>query len=262
MSIRSYFGSRFGGEGSFLSARFLGGALAAVAGFGSAGAMLQNADPDQVNRWNSIPQDDRYYTLEDRKYLPRLADKKLDRWPNLAGGRGHWKTCMEASAGSVIALLRAFGVEPFCSICKGNQGGSFDTHTLSPKHFQAMCDLVEQTDDLNTVQELLWHETYIPGGRVKYNHLDGELQVLRDVPMPEALVVRPQDLSVSGQWVLVCAAAVVAAWPGGNRNTWPNMWGLWHWKQKMDRVVERVVSILSLNSALKFCPLCVICPDE
>ena len=32
--------------------------------------------------------------------------------------------------------------------------------------------------DLNTVQELLWHETYIPGGWVKYNHLDVELHVI------------------------------------------------------------------------------------
>ena len=150
---------------------------------------------------------------------------------------------MGASAGSVTALLRAFGVEPFCAICKNNHGAGFDMHVLSSKHFQVICDLVEQTADLNMLEELLWHETYIPGGRVRYNHLDGELQVLRDVPMPEALVTHPRDLSVSGQWILVCAAGVVAAQPGGDRTTWPNMWSPWHWKQRMHRVVRRVVGI-------------------
>ena len=111
--------------------------------------------------------------------------------------------------------------------------GGFDTHTTSEKHFQAMCKLVEQSDELERVAELLWHETYVVGGRVRYNHLDGELQVLRDVPMPEAPVIYPQELSLSGQWIIVCAAAVVPARPGGNRATWSNMWSHWHWKDKM-----------------------------
>jgi hypothetical protein len=61
--FRSYFGSGLGGEGSFLSAGFLGRMLAAVAGFGSfrprlrAGCSLPTALAEQVARWASIPED-------------------------------------------------------------------------------------------------------------------------------------------------------------------------------------------------------------
>jgi hypothetical protein len=91
---------------------------------------------------------------------------------------------------------------------------------------------------------------------VKYNHLDGELQVWRDMPIMEASVIHPQDLWASGQWIQVCAAAVVATQPGGDKTMWP------HWKQKMTTVVERVVNILSLNGALTFHPYCMICSTE
>ena len=49
MSIRGILGSSFVVQGSCMSTGSLGGAaLAAVAGFGSAGTMLDNAAPDQV----------------------------------------------------------------------------------------------------------------------------------------------------------------------------------------------------------------------
>jgi hypothetical protein len=186
----------------------------------------------------------------------------FEQWPHLASGRGHLKTCMEASACSVVGLLRAFGVEPICSICPQTHGGTFDTHTLSQGHYQAVCDLMDAQADLNTVAELLWHETYVPGGQVKYNHLDGELQVLRDVPVHEASVIHPQDLWVSGQWIRVCAPAVVAAQPGGDRTMWPNLWGPWVWKRNMIEAADRVVNILTQSGVLRYHSSCGICSDE
>jgi hypothetical protein len=169
---------------------------------------------------------------------------------------------MEASACSFVGLVRAFGVEPMCNICPGANGGSFDTHTLSQKHYQAVCDLMDVQADLNTVRELLWHETYVPGGQVKYNLLDGELQVLRDVPVHEVPVIHPHDLWVSGQWFRVCAPAVVAGQPGGDRSMWPNLWGPWIWKRNMSDAVERVVNILEQSGALRIHGACSLCSDE
>jgi hypothetical protein len=70
-SIRSYFGSRLGGEGSWLSAGFLGRVLAAIAGCGSAADMLATASAEQVARWASIPEDRRWYILEQPKHTCR-----------------------------------------------------------------------------------------------------------------------------------------------------------------------------------------------
>jgi hypothetical protein len=107
----------------------------------------------------------------------------------MTGGAKYWKISMSKSAGSVSALLlRAIGVdEPFCTLCNnGNDGGGFDTHTTSVKHWQTMCKVVEQSDEV---------EICVVGGRVRYNHLDGELQVLRDEHAPEAPVNYPHGLS-------------------------------------------------------------------
>jgi hypothetical protein len=223
--------------------------------------MLRNAPEDQVKLWNSVQVDERYYTVAQREYLPSDGGSRVDRWSHLAQGRKHWKTCMEECVGRVVALLRAFGAEPWCSICQGNHGPGFDTHTLSVKHYNAMRHLIEQSDDLDMVAELLWHETYVPGGRVKYNHLDGEMLVFRDKPVLEASVIHLHELWMSGAWIQVCAAAAVAAQPGWDKTMWPNMWSAWHWKQKMFTNVERVVKILTLNGALTSCQRCLICPE-
>ena len=71
--------------GSFLSAGFLGRLLAAVAGFGSAVAMLPTAPLNQEARWASIPQDGRWYILEQPTHLPHDAGNRPDSWPQLAG---------------------------------------------------------------------------------------------------------------------------------------------------------------------------------
>ena len=57
------------------------------------------------------------------------------------------KNCMAASASSVCALLRAFGVEPSCTLCNGCYL-AFDTHTTSQTPFQVVQQLVERYGEL------------------------------------------------------------------------------------------------------------------
>jgi hypothetical protein len=85
-SIRSYFGSRLGGEGSWLSAGFLGRVLAAIAGCGSAADMLATASAEQVARWASIPEDRRWYILEQPTHLPHDAVNKPDECQSTCQG--------------------------------------------------------------------------------------------------------------------------------------------------------------------------------
>ena len=99
-------------------------------------------------------------------------------------------------------------------------------------------------------------------GRVRSKQLNGELQVLRDVPLPEEPVTYPHELSLPGQWILVGVAAVVPVQPDGDKTTWPNMWSQKHWKEKMQRAAKRVACILAANGALKLSCCCLFCPDE
>jgi hypothetical protein len=233
--------------------------LAAVAGFGSAVAMLPTAPFEQEARWARIPQDGRWYILEQPTHLSPDAGNRPNTWPQLAGGLGVWRSWMSASASSVCALLRAFGVEPSCTLCDGFYL-AFDAHTTSKTHFQVMHQLVNEYGEL--AREELWHETCVVTGRVRYNQLDGELQVLRDVPLPEEPVTYPHELSLPGQWILVGLAAVVSVQPAGSKNKWPNMWSLNHWKEKMQRPAKRVACILAANGILNLSCWCLICTDE
>jgi hypothetical protein len=89
----------------------------------------------------------------------------------MAGGVKNWKNHMLPSACIVSDLVRAFGDEPFCTLCDSCAGG-FDTHTTGQKHYQVVYQCVQ--DDV--------------AGQVRYNLLDGELQVRRVVPLPTAIV--------------------------------------------------------------------------
>jgi hypothetical protein len=242
-----------------LSVGFLGRVLAAVAGFGSAVAMLLTAPVEQEARWARIPQDGRWYILEQPTHLPPDAGNRPNTWPQLVGGIWGWKKHMSASASSVCKLLRAFGVEPSCTLCNGFYL-AFDAHTTSQTHFRVVHRLVEQYGEL--AREQLWHETCVVTGRVRYNQLDGELQVMRDVPLPEEPVTYPHELSLPGQWILVGVAAVVPVQPFGNKTKWPNMWNLKHWKEKMQRAAKRVVCILAANGAHNLSCCCLFCTDE
>jgi hypothetical protein len=54
--------------------------------FGSAVAMFPTAPLKQEARWASIPQDGRWYILEQPTHLPHDAGYRPDNWPELAGG--------------------------------------------------------------------------------------------------------------------------------------------------------------------------------
>jgi hypothetical protein len=154
--------------------------------------------------------------MEPPAHTPHDAVNVLDSWKQLTSGAKHWKNCMAGSVENMCGLLRAFGVEPSCTICKGTYL-AFDTHTTSQTHFQVVYELVEKFGEL--ARERLWIETCIVGGQVRYNYLDGELQVMRDVPLPLEPVTFPQQLcqgsGSSSVWLLLCLCSRVVTEPSG-----------------------------------------------
>jgi hypothetical protein len=164
---------------------------------------------------------------------------------------------MEGLVGSFTALLDAFGVKPLCALCD-SLAGDFDSHTLSAKHYNNMYNLMDPTDELG--REDFWQETCVVGGRVRYNHLDGELQALRDLAVPVMHATRPEELPLPEQWILIGGAMVVPVEPGADRTKWPNMWSHRHWREKMESALDRVCVAVEVNGARNSC--CLLCPDQ
>jgi hypothetical protein len=226
--------------------------------------MLYNAPPDQVARWARTPQDGWWYQLDPPLNSLDRPDQACD-YPQLADGSRHWKSVMAQPVGSYTALLRAFGVEPFCDLCNCT-AGCFDTHTTSSKHYSILYRHVEQNlehvpvGDWRRGREDYWHETFVVGGCVRYNQLDGELQLRRDMPVLEMNVTRPEELPLPEQWMLVGAPAVVCVQPVADRTKWPNMWSHRHWKEKMQRAVVRACEVVAINGAAN--TFCRLCPEQ
>lgn len=214
--------------------------------------MLRSAPASEVARWAAVPEDGRWYTLDVRTVEPNDCRAGADGWPNLNGGHRHWKGVMEAASRKASALLKAFGVEPFCTLC--NTGGGFDAHVMGSEHYRNVREHVNQLKELS--KEDLWLETCLVGGRVRFSLLDGELQAMRYVPVPLYPAIIPKDLPVAGQWLLVGSAVAVAVNQVGDRSKWPNLWSHRHWSEKMEWAAQRIEASLVANGAHPFCSLC------
>lgn len=224
--------------------------------------MLPHAPAEQAKRWASVPQDGCWYSVQPPAFAPDDPFDGPSGWPNLASGSRHWKASMTETATMFSNLVRAFGVEPHCTICSaGSTASAFDAHTTSPQHFRVVSETVEAQFEM--AREELWHETIVVGGRVRYNHLDGEMQVLREVPEEQEYsdTVALQALPYDGVWLLGSGPACVAAHPAGLRLHWPNLWSWKNWKEKMERATRRVSEVVEANGDINGCR-CMLCPDR
>ena len=166
---------------------------------------------------------------------------------------------MAEPAGSFARLMRIFGVERFCSLC-GPLSQSFESHVPSKSHHVAVHDFVDNNLELS--KELLWQEICVPGGRIRFNHLDGEVLALRHSREFEVNALVPEELPCAGSWVLVSGAASVPLSPnGGDTLQWPNTWSLRHWKERMESGFQKAEQILRANGIFHSGP-CQICPGQ
>jgi hypothetical protein len=187
--------------------------------------MLQDTR-QHLSTWNEIPEDGAWHPFSKPTHSPQNTSNTPESWPQLAGGHKNWKQQMSPSAKSFTEFVQAFGGEPVCTLCTSTE--SFDTHAAGQKHFHAVYEIAQQ--NLEHAKGNLWHETCFVGGQVLFNQLDNEMWVLRDMRLPVEAVIHPQELSKSGQWIVIGAPVVVPAQKNGNRKMWPNMWSLNMWK--------------------------------
>lgn len=210
-------------------------------------AMLEDAPPEQVARWQSVPEDGQWYALDGPTVI--AADPFCaNGWPNLASGHGQWKLTMQQPVSEYVALLQIFGVEAFCDLCPTGGWPDFVAHATAQQHFNAVYQAVEDAGE--AACENLWHETRVPGGCVRFNHLSGELQALRRCLGQEVASLAVQALPRAHEWMPVAHQACVATWPG-EKDAWPNLWSHRHWKQKMERPVRKATQVLEANGILR-----------
>merc|ERR1719277_1679892 len=126
--------------------------------------------------------------------------------------------------------------------------------------------LVEERDEL--AREELWHETCVVGARARFNHLDGEIQLLREPLTPSYFyAASPKDLPKAGVWLLAGLPAAACVVHGGTRDQWPNLWSLRHWKEKMERPARHITRLIEACGGVhtcrcQFCPTAMVAADH
>lgn len=203
--------------------------------------MLADAAPEQVACWQSVPEDGQWYQLRRPEVEPSTTVWETS-WPHLSGGPKYWRTLMAEPAAAFGRLLRAFGADTICDRCAGSGNSNFDSHCVGSPHFYMVSKTVEENKD--SARERLWQEICVVGGIIRYNHLDGEVQAMRmrnEITVPAMTL---QDVPGTGQWVLVGEPACVATRPPGEKDQWPNLWSVRHWKEKMSTPAIRIEKIL------------------
>lgn len=219
--------------------------------------MLANAPHDQVACWERIPVDGQWYLIGQAVSEAIDPFEGSKGWPNLVGGSRHWKTIMFGPAENFAKLVRAFGIEPDCLFCTSpSSRAGFDAHCAAQQHYQSVCSLVDEGNGV----EALWDTIQVLGGLIRFNHLTGELQVRRHLLDPEVPAAKPQDLPITGVWMMVGHPACVATRPGNEKDNWPNLRSLRDWKEKMERAVKHLVQIVVVCSG-QYCSTCKFCPE-
>ena len=85
----------------------------------------------------------------------------------------------------VCKLLGRYKVWPTCKVCEP-AGLGFEDHAPAPKHHRMLCDkYLPNGEPVGQAASKLWQQWDVPGGAIKFNHLNGKVLLWRGVPPPE-----------------------------------------------------------------------------
>eukprot|EP00928_Gymnodinium_smaydae_P095661 TRINITY_DN8268_c0_g1_i1.p1 TRINITY_DN8268_c0_g1~~TRINITY_DN8268_c0_g1_i1.p1 ORF type:complete len:656 (-),score=84.34 TRINITY_DN8268_c0_g1_i1:106-2073(-) len=177
--------------------------------------------------------------------------------------RTSWKEGMTRPAEMFAGILAAHGVEgyqfPWCPLCP-NSGWGYAKHLPAEMHYKKLYGLVEKygSEPFMEVRERFWQEVRVVGGRVRFNHADGALQVQR---IDEPRLYRYADFSTEpeGTWFRICERLSVPIGPRCTRDEYPLlMLGRQWWKSRMKvswNVLERLLSSYCIFASAQ-CHVC------
>ena len=135
------------------------------------------------NFLSELPEDNRWYRLHEPASVPMTDYGGWRSVPHIAGGRKHWGEHMKSSVTMMARLLSAYGIQYLgCSVCKNGTG--FDDHIGGKVHWDQVW-LCFGDRPFREAKEELWQECLLRksvglNGIVRFNHLDGEIQILRE----------------------------------------------------------------------------------
>ena len=210
--------------------------------------------------WEMVPEDGQWYSVSP-PVQSDIGDVDGEGGEVYLSSSRTWKESMEPSVEKFATLVRVFGVEPWCELCPSRNSADFHVHCVSKQHYRTMYGLVQE-HGMILAREQCWHEVYVVGGRARYNHLDGEIHLFRDVRAPcWPLATHLRDLPRAGVWQMVELPATVCMVYGGSKAQWPNSWSLKKWKELMRRPCERLHQLLYTHTSPRrrlnlMCPVC------
>lgn len=131
-------------------------------------------------RLEDLQEDNCWYMLKEPASVPTSDSGDWQSIPHVVGGKRNWANQMRGHASKMAEILQAHGIFPDCSLCPTGRG--WEEHIPGPVHFQKINELLGDRRAADVRSEI-WQEWLVQRvgfcGRVRFNHLDGEIQMLR-----------------------------------------------------------------------------------
>jgi len=218
-----------------------------------------------------MPLEGTWYTVMPRASEPTSAMGDWRTLPHVSAGKDLWRDKMKMHALRLATLLEQHGLNVYsclsCSLCERARG--WDEHIPGREHYKKINDMLGD-QPVVSVRERFWQQWELRHsgvqGSICFNHLDGEIQMLRggadpspplaiaDVPTHAPTGVAGTKLHLPnfsdlqpGRWAQVTEPASVPTVTGGDFNSYPHMASKSMWQDMMKN------SIVKLNAFLEQC---------
>ena len=143
-----------------------------------------------------LPRGNQWYQAQDRASEPTSDKGDWRSIPHIVRGRRNWAENMKDRAENLFKVLQAFNLYPDqCALCPTGRG--WEEHVPGPVHWKRITDILGERP-IADVRDDLWQQWLVHQnglrGAVRFNHLDGEIQIRRDDPHGEAPPPPPPTL--------------------------------------------------------------------
>lgn len=126
-----------------------------------------------------LQQEDEWFVVMESASIPISQTGGWQAIPHIAGGKRHWSETMKGHATRVARLLEAYGLNFLdCSLCPAGRG--WEEHIPGPKHYDKINEILGDNLLISEVKERAWQQWNIQRGSVRFNHLDGEIQIRKN----------------------------------------------------------------------------------
>lgn len=195
-----------------------------------------------------------------------------------------WKQLMGARAAQFLSFLEPFNIWPECMVCKAAGRGmrsDFGGHVAGQFHFKEVGRLLPNGTRVTDLRGNLWQESLVPGGAIRFNHVDGAIEMCKGQPDSSSpSIVAPGQLALAipaapvmgnagpaeipdiasldreGQWIGVSGHIGEPIVKNGDFSQCPFFQSRNAWKSASATFPKKICNFLEKYDIYPQCPIC------